>query len=384
MHKAIPFFFLAVFLSFASPAYAQTAVSRDRVTLPREATVDENYFATGEDVVISGTVNGDAYAAGGNMVMDGTVNGDLIIAGGQMNIDGLVTGDLRASGGQINITGEVRGNITALGGSVTVARGAVVGGSLTAGTGQLSVLAPIGRGITVGAGSATIGGPVGGNVLAAVERLRLTTNANIQGNLNYYSSRELDLVPGAQIGGRVNHTRTADKSEDRDTKGEKLAASFKLMYKMLSALSALVLGWVFVSLFPVFSRQTIRAVETRTGPVLGTGLLILFLVPVFAVILLMTVVGMPFFLMLMAAYFVYIYASKIFFALFVGKKIADWMNGSHALFAYLFTGLVAWLLLTSLPWVGWIFSFASLLIGTGTLFYTKRRFASALRERNLI
>ena len=51
------------------------------VVVEKDEMIDDDYFAYGETVTISGTINGDAYLAGGSVLVDGVVNGDLFVAG---------------------------------------------------------------------------------------------------------------------------------------------------------------------------------------------------------------------------------------------------------------------------------------------------------------
>lgn len=387
----IKIFFLSLLLIgtslFPAYAFAQTASSGSNIVLERNRTVNENYFATGENVTLSGTVNGDAYVAGGNLYVDGTINGDLMIAGGQVNIDGVVAGDVRAAGGQININGQVQGNVTVAGGSVSINRSAVIGRGLVAGAGQLVIQAPITGGITMGAGSATIASTVGGNVLAGVGEFTLAPESAIAGNLVYMSERQANMQEGSSVAGNVNFTPSQKGSRERDgdVRGAaKAAGGFMLAYKMLAALTALLIGWLITTFFPVFSRYTIQAAETRPLKSFFTGFLVLFFGPLAVIVLFMTILGAPLGFLLIALYFAYIWLSKIFFSLYIGKKISDILKSRQSLFAYLFLGLAAWVIASSLPILGWIYGAASLFMGIGALVLTKRYYWTMLRERKLV
>ncbi len=99
-----------------------------RVVLPADEVHEGWYFASGDQVIIQGTVNGDVYVAGGMVQVDGIVNGDLLAAGGAVVINGRVSDDVRAAGGNVECNGSVGKNVTVAGGNVRLSRGAEVGG----------------------------------------------------------------------------------------------------------------------------------------------------------------------------------------------------------------------------------------------------------------
>lgn len=112
--------------------YAGGPDSQKSVILQRNQVVNNDYFASGDTVTISGTVNGDAYIAGGTVIVDGVIDGDLLVAGGIVIISGTVTNDVRAVGGDITVGGKVGRNVTIVGGSALITDTAQINGSLVA------------------------------------------------------------------------------------------------------------------------------------------------------------------------------------------------------------------------------------------------------------
>ncbi len=90
----IVFFSFTFFLTSKS-VYAQEFESNSsrmgsNVVVGSDEVVDRNFFASGQNVTISGTINGDLYATGGTIIIDGVVNGDVLVAGGVVRITGKV------------------------------------------------------------------------------------------------------------------------------------------------------------------------------------------------------------------------------------------------------------------------------------------------------
>lgn len=381
MKRIVLFLLLSVFV-FTAPVFAQTASRGNNVVLSRGSSVNENYFASGNSVTLSGTVNGDAYLAGGNILVDGTVNGNLLVAGGQVNVTGTVNGNVRAIGGQVNISGQVQGNASAAGGNVNVDKSAVIKGSVVAAAGQLSVMAPVPGSVTAAADTVTLGNSIGGNVLAATGRLTLTSTASIAGNLNYTSQEKAQMQPGSRVAGRTTYSLMR-RGPVNPAQARRAAGGALLAYRFVQALVGFFLGWIMIRLFPVLVRRPVQAIEGRPGAVVLAGLLVLIVTPFIIFIFLMTVALIPVALILLALWLIEIYLSKIFFALWLGKKIGDWLSFGPSYLAYLAAGLLAWIILVSLPFIGWLFSLASLVIGIGAMWTVKQYYFRLMRERNL-
>lgn len=77
MEKVLALVSLMIFSLLLVPS--AFAKNEQNVVLPRNETVNHDYFATGSQVQILGTVNGDAYIGGGTVSISGTINGDLLV-----------------------------------------------------------------------------------------------------------------------------------------------------------------------------------------------------------------------------------------------------------------------------------------------------------------
>lgn len=383
MRRGLFTVFIFLFISFFSITFAQELQSRESVLLPRDSTVEQDYFASGESVTIDGTVNGDAYLAGGNVTVGGTVNGDLLAAGGAVTVRGHVTEDIRVAGGTVIISGTVDGNVTMGGGSVTITDSASIGGSLVSGSGSLSVFGPIARGATFGAGSAQIGNSIGGNVIAGTGKLTLNPSANIQGNLTYYSSEKAEVQPGAIVAGNVGMKRPVEPKKEP----EKVAAFISLaalVSGLLYLISLFIVGLLFLKLTPVFTQDTVNFIGKRPWASLGVGFIILILTPFIVLILLMTIVGIPLALMLLFGYFIYIYLSVIFSTLLIGQKILGYFKIRRGQVLALFVGLIAYGIISIIPFIGWFLSFLVMLAGMGALLMQKRNYYLSFRHKKAI
>ncbi len=75
-------------------------------TLASGEVIDNDVFTTGQIVTIDGTINGDAFLVGNQILINGTVNGSLFIIGQAVDVKGQVNGTTYAAGVQFDLEPE--------------------------------------------------------------------------------------------------------------------------------------------------------------------------------------------------------------------------------------------------------------------------------------
>ncbi len=97
-HKTIHLLAIALLLAFAlpTPALAQGIVYGD--TIPAGTVVDYDVVLVGQNVSIEGTVNGNVFILGNQVTVNGEVNGSLLMIGQNLMLGGTVTGGVYALG----------------------------------------------------------------------------------------------------------------------------------------------------------------------------------------------------------------------------------------------------------------------------------------------
>ena len=128
----------------------------------------------------------------------------------------------------------------------------------------------------------------------------------------------------------------------------------------------MVTFWVFPTLARV-SLDTGQALLTAVG----LGFLGLVVPPIAAVIISITLIGLPLGLIMLTAWIVAGYLAKIVLALFLGRSLlASREVPVPALALTLLTGLVPIYVAINLPYVGGLISFLLILLGLGGLMKT--------------
>lgn len=351
--------------------------SAEVVTLVKTETINKDFFAAGERVIISGTVNGDVYVAAGDVLVDGVINGDLLVAGGTVSIRGSIR-DVRAVGGKVDLSG-IAQNIAVVGGSILVNDSAKVSGSLTGAGGTIEIFAPIPKGVNAAAGKLTLANDIGSDVVAAVETLDLTSQAKINGDLTYYSDEQANFQPEATVSGKV-----AFKSLPKSSVDTQKVFQDSVWVKIIGTLSALLIGWAFVTFLPKITEKTVIIVREKTWQSLGLGFIFLFAVPVLIFLLFISIVAIPVGILAIILYILALMFAKVFVAIYLGEKSFDYAGKKSSLLVRLIVGLTILALVSLIPVVGWFVEFVTMLIGWGAFVLAKKEVYQDLRKKNFI
>jgi len=374
---------LAAVIFFVSTAAAQERARQRRsgshATVPASQVVDGDYFAFGETVEISGTINGDLYASGGQVVIDGRVNGDVLVAGGRVSLSGTVSQDVRAAGGQVAIAGNVGRNLTVAGGNVEIASSAVVRGGVVAAGGSVDLAAPVGSSAKIAAGTLIIANRIAGDVEAAVGRLRIASRAEIGGNVSYWSDQEAVVSEGARIKGKI--VRNVPPERPRFFP----AAFFAwLVFVSINFVCTLILGLLSARFLPRYHQSVIATLGERPWASLGIGFIAAVVLPVVCALLFATVLAIPLGLILLVAFFILLYWSRIYAIGRIGESILARLRPASSRASAFVLGLFVYYIFAVIPVVGWLVVPLVILFGLGAELIARKQFYVTARSQDLI
>lgn len=363
------------------------SLKTQNIEVKKGEVIDHDFFAAGESVAISGVVNGDVYAAGGTVSVDGKVNGDLLVGAGVVTILGEVTDDVRVGGGNVLINGLIGKNLTVAGGSVTITNEAKINGSILAFCGLINVRGPVGRGANVFAGKALFANQVGGDLKGAMENLVLTSQARILGDLEYESKDKAEISEEALVVGENIH-KLPEKGE---VKLRKIApqvqpvifglAKIKLYLSIFNFFVSLVLGLVFLSLFPKRAEGIVKILTSRPWGSLGVALLTFVLFPVALVVLAITIIGIPLLLLLLPVFGFLVYFGKIFTSLAVGRWLLLRFKIKRSWRWALLAGLIVYYLLGLIIVIGPLVAFVFTTLGVGAFILDQKALRRSSRKK---
>jgi len=371
-YRGLAICLLAILLTAmaATPVLAFDGRTGDTVVIGSGEVIDDDLYIGGSTISIDGTVNGDVLAVGSEIIVNGLINGDLIAAGASVTVNGEVTGAVRIAGATLEVNGNVGGDVVAAGASLSLASTANIGNDLVVGVRDASIDSPVGGDIFGGGGEIVLSNSVGGNVKLGVDSLTLRYTASIGGDMVYTSPNEADIQSGANIAGATTHK--LPPPEERD-------GGMGIGGKIIGFLMALALGIVLIVLAPGRMLAITDAIRHQPWPSLGWGAVLLFATPIAALIVCITVVGVPIGLIGLALYGIAIYIAHIITSLLIGRIIIGTLRrmegaeGRGILIGSLALGLFILTLLTMIPYASFFIWLAAVLFGFGAILVAERQ-----------
>lgn len=373
-------FFFILSLAFAPTGDIQAEVE-ESVFLAKDEVIDDAYYIKAAGALeLEGTVLGDVLVAGGNVYINGRVEGDVMAAGGNVKISGSVGGDVRAAGGSIEISGEVGGNVLAFGGSVVLSDESQIKGGVTVFAGSVELRGAIERNTRVGAGALVVAGELGDKLRAWVGddkdgRFVVYPSAIIEGQVFYTSNKEVEIKEGADIRGGIE--REAPKEKNKFEKPDNFWAIIGvgwLVARLVSFLALLIVGLVFLAMAPRVFREVREKMVDRPGASIGWGLVWLILTPIVSFIVMLTIIGLPLAGIALAMYLVMLYTAKVFASYLVGHQVLKWLRVKHSKDGWVLAlGIFLFVLLASIPLIGWLVKCVLMLWALGAIIEFKKQ-----------
>ena len=258
---------------------------------------------TGGVVVAEGeVVNGPVVSIDGPAIIDGTVDDDVYVGNGRLDIRGRVTGDVLVVHGNVLIAGRVGGDVIALDGRITTREGARVNGDVR-------------------------------------------------------SRKEPNVAPGT-VRGDVKTLNVGN-----------LFAGFLialLIYLWITVtVSVAMLGLLFVLVFPRAADAT-AAAGRRFWPTVGWGALVGIAGPILGVLVLVTIVGIPFGLGILSALNVLAPLGYVASSLILGRLMVKGSSTGARIGAF-FAGFGILRAAALIPGIGFLVWFLACIYGLGAL-----------------
>lgn len=323
-------------------------------------------FAAGPSVTIDQQVPGDLFAAGGAIDVDAAVRGDAVVAGGTVRLGAPVGQDLYLAGGRLNVAAPVMRNARIAGGNVAIGPKARIAGNVSVAGGDIRIEAPIGGYLQIGGGHVYLDSSVTGDVQVGAGAVELGPNARIAGRLRYASREELQKSPQAEVQGGIERTPLPE-GRAREPRQHGPGA-----LRWVWSAGLIVLAAVLAALLPSVSLGAAATVRTRWPWSLLVGFIAIVCIPVAIVIAMATAIGIPLALAALALYLALLIMGYATSGVALGLAVlARWRaeRASRAVMRALFAalGMLAVVLLASIPWVGGALALAAALLGAGAL-----------------
>lgn len=327
-------------------------------------------IAEGGDRIIGGgsvrqanPVDGDLIALAGDFELAAPVDGKALLAAGNVRVANPVERDLFAAGGNVTVSAAVGGHARLAGGNVEVTSSGAIARDLSVVGGDVDLRGPVGGSVQVGAGNVLIDAAVGGDVRVASGDLTLGPNARISGRLIHHGAN-VKRDPAAVVeGGEVVRVREPTRERVR---------THRSAGGWWWTVGIVVLAALLAAAFPAAVRRVGGELRAHPGVALFAGFVALICVPAAALILMITIIGLPLALIVLLLYGV---------LLLVGYAAAGVMLGDAALqrfrapdaarLAYrigaAMLAMLALALAAKVPFLGGFVVLAAMLLGMGAI-----------------
>jgi len=337
---------------------------------PRPVGSDTLVF--GGSVRIDQPVPGDLIAAGGNVDVDAPVAGDAMLAGGNLRVTAKVERSVYAGGGRLTLDAPIGRNLRVGGGQVDVGPMATVGGNVTVGAGQVSLRGTVMGSVTASGGRVLIDGPVDGDVVSNAGRLTLGPNARLAGALRYRSGDELVRDPAAQVAGAIEQLALSGGGDASGAQRESgwRARAHRAGPSWWWTLGLMVIAATLVAVLPVTSQRVADGLRSRWAWALLWGFVALVCIPIAALMLVITIVGIPLALLVVLLYLALLLLGYVGSAVALGQWTlvrfkADAAGRIGWRIASAMAAVLALALLGRVPFVGGLVALLAVLAGIG-------------------
>ncbi|MFW0837466.1 MAG: hypothetical protein ACKKL5_00490 [Candidatus Komeilibacteria bacterium] len=330
---------------------------------------DDNYYANlyhiGGEVDIAGIVAGDVMVVADKIVVSGEIKGDLLAVASDIDISGIINGNVRILAQTASVNADIKRAATLAGGQIFVNDKTTVGATVIVAAQQVEMRGEIAGNLDGWADRLFLTGSVTHTNLR-VAQLQLSDTAKVKGNLNYISNQSAQVADGAQIGGGTYQKL-------RSVEWQSLSSAQWWWRRLWQWLSWFLVGLLLFWPSRHWSAKLWSRAEGNWWPTLLRGALFFFVIPIAIALLLLSIIGAPLALLLLGAYLALLYLSRLVAAWWLGKLVVRrWKVKWEWPWIYAL-GLVLYIILVNLPWLGGLFSSLSIWLVWGSIWQWFRK-----------
>lgn len=330
--------------------------------------ISGNFFKIADTVEINQEVEGDVMVLAGTLTINAKVGGDVLAIAENMEINADIGGDLRVAAKNLDINAKVAKNTNVLAASASVGKVAELGKDIYISSREFKTNGAIGGNLKGNFTNAEIGGNINGNADITLEeygKLVIYPDSSI-GNLRYRAKEPTQIPAATIIKGGVEYNELPSEAEKINYFG-----------KIISLFSMIALGMAILFLDKKNTISTAKEIISHPNKSFFYGLLYFLAMPIVAILLMFTIIGMPIALILLAIYAILIYVSQVIAGIALGTAATG--KKLDRLWSMIL-GLTVLIILASLPWIGGAFRVFAILIGMGGIINVKKR---RLKESNI-
>jgi hypothetical protein len=225
-------------------------------------------------------------------------------------------------------------------------------------------------------GILTINGTLRRGGSATTGSVEIGPGAQIDGVLEYESSRQASVDPAAEITGELRQIVPAVvESEEGEGAGDSGWFSLStVLWKLWHFASSFLVGALLLAAGGAATRLPAARLAHRPAHGLGFGFVIFIVMPIGAIIAMVVVIGVPLGVLTLLLFMVALYLARLVTAQAVGGLILRRFGkgAEPSAYAALAVGLVVYFVLVAIPYLGFLLWLGAIFAGLGAIYMALR------------
>jgi len=350
--------FLAMLAIAPGASAAEVKHGDPNYTLPAGQEIHTDLVVSADRTRIDGDVDGDLIVFSREVEVNGHVKGDILGFAEELYVNGPVDGNVRVFAKSFSLQSTVGRNLMLWCQDVDLNEKSVVGGTITAGGDDLNLGGTINGDALMFADTVDITGTMGHDILMHSAELTIGPNAEVKGHIKYNGRKQPTVSPTAKLGSPM------EVEIVKRTHRPNYSSPDYYFHQLLSWGARFVFGLAMLLMAPGFFLEVETALK-KFGATTGFGILFLCAVPIIAILVCFTVVGLGIGIAGILLYAITLYAGRVFVGGWLGGQILGTSPGAGAAIARLALGLGLIQVVTMLPYLGLLISSIVTVWGVG-------------------
>ncbi|MCM8763969.1 MAG: hypothetical protein NC907_00825 [Candidatus Omnitrophica bacterium] len=334
-------------------------------------------FLTGKELKMQHNFKNNILSIGNKLDFAGTSLEDVVLFGINVRFSGSSKKDVYIGGDTVVISGNINGNLRVIARNLEI-RNLVVGGNLNIMAPEISIFDDVKANQVAKIWSRKI--QIGGTYNSLYIRTKnviFSKNIDVKNKLLVHC-KEKPAIPLRVLS---SCDFTYQPAVPRPAQIF-LSSKFIRIYSFLGLCFPFVLMIIFT---PRILREIIEGIEKKPVRIFFTGILLLLVIPLILVFLMITVVGAPLGLIFLTFYISLLYLCRGFTCIVLGRLLLWKLKGEKIrTILGIFVGTGIFVLLTSIPRIGYLIQLLFLIVGFGGVASGRARMFLKMRKENLL
>ncbi len=320
-----------------------------------------NFYAAGEEVSYKGKIDRNSIMLGNRVDLRGSVGGGLIAMAEEVNIDANITGNAHIFAQKVMVRGHLGKNVRIVAEEIIIDNNATIAGNLRIIGEVVQIGGRVGGNVLVTAEELVVLNEIGKNLTARTDLLVFGRSAYIGGDL--ITNLDTEIVGGedAEISG-VQRQQSAPLFQKLKRFGFAIALS-----RVMNFFCSLIIGLLLIYTFPKFLTRLVENVQKHTGKSFWYGLLATVCAFFLFFMFMISIVGIGLALMLLLLSLFILYTAKLVAIIWVSNRLFSKWKLKPYTWGNFIVGLIAYLILITIPVLGTLLSLLFTFWGIGSL-----------------